>query len=188
MNPERCFLRPNYEISQVITGLWQVADLEKDGSNLDLEAAAENLVEYASEGFDTFDMADHYGSSELISGRAREILQQQHPHSGGRPKARFHTKWCPKPGNMTSKVVRDAIDERLDRLGVESVDLLQFHWWTYQHPGYLDAIEGLMLAHQSGRIANIGLTNFNADHLWVLLGQKVPVSYTHLTLPTILLV
>ena len=76
---------------------------------------------------------------------------------------------------MTSKVVRDAIDERLDRLGVESVDLLQIHWWTYQHPGYLDAIEGLMLAHQSGRIANIGLTNFNADHLWVLLGQKVPI-------------
>ena len=109
------------------------------------------------------------------SSLAREILLQQHPHSGGRPKARFHTKWCPKPGNMTSKVVRDAIDERLDRLGVESVDLLQFHWWTYQHPGYLDAIEGLMLAHQSGRIANIGLTNFNVDHLWVLLGQKVPI-------------
>ena len=93
MKPERCFLRPNYGISRVITGLWQVADLEKDGSNLDLEAAAENLVEYASEGFDTFDMADHYGSSELISGRAREILQQQHLHSDGTPKARFHTKW-----------------------------------------------------------------------------------------------
>ena len=175
MKPERCFLRPNYEISRVITGLWQVADLEKDGSNLDLEAAAENLVEYASEGFDTFDMADHYGSSELISGRAREILQQQHPHSDGTPKARFHTKWCPKPDDMTPKVVRDAIDERLDRLGVESVDLLQFHWWTYQHPGYLDALEGLMMAHESGRIANIGLTNFNADHLWVLLGQKIPI-------------
>ena len=72
MKPERCFLRPNYEISQVITGLWQVADLEKDGSNLDLEAAAENLVEYASEGFDTFDMADHYGSCLLYTSDAAD--------------------------------------------------------------------------------------------------------------------
>ena len=175
MKPERLLLSPNYEISQVITGLWQVADLEKDGSNLDLEAAAENLVEYALEGFDTFDMADHYGSAELISGRAREILQLRQETCDNLNVARFHTKWCPKPGRMSPKVVRDAIDERADRLGVESVDLLQLHWWTFQHPGYLDAMEGLMLAHEGGRIANIGLTNFDTDHLLVLLRHGFPV-------------
>ena len=175
MKPERLLLSPNYEISQVITGLWQVADLEKDGSNLDLEAAAENLVEYALEGFDTFDMADHYGSAELISGRAREILQLHQETCDNLNVARFHTKWCPKPGRMSPKVVRDAIDERADRLGVESVDLLQLHWWTFQHPGYLDAMEGLMLAHEGGRIANIGLTNFDTDHLLVLLRHGFPV-------------
>ena len=93
MKPERFCLSPNYEISQVITGLWQVADLEKDGSELDVEVAAESLVEYALDGFDTFDMADHYGSAELISGRAQEILQRQQQNVDSLNPARFHTKW-----------------------------------------------------------------------------------------------
>ena len=175
MKPERFCLSPNYEISQVITGLWQVADLEKDGSELDVEVAAESLVEYALDGFDTFDMADHYGSAELISGRAQEILQRQQQNVDSLNPARFHTKWCPKPGVMLPKVVRDAIDERADRLRVESIDLLQFHWWTFQHPGYLDAMEGLVLAQQSGRINKIGLTNFDTNHLRVLVRHGFPV-------------
>ena len=46
-----------------------MADLEKDGATLDPDAAADALEAYAQAGFDTFDMADHYGSAELITGR-----------------------------------------------------------------------------------------------------------------------
>ena len=91
MKPERCFLRPNYEISQVITGLWQVADLEKDGSDLDLEAAAANAVAYASAGLATYHMPEHYGRSELITRVARATLQQRPPHRVRAPHARLHT-------------------------------------------------------------------------------------------------
>ena len=175
MKPERSHLSPNLEVSQIITGLWQVADLEKGGSDLDLERAAKALVEYASDGFDTFDMADHYGSAELIAGRAREILQSSYAGSDSACPARFHTKWCPKPGVMTPQLVRDAINERADRLGVESIDLLQFHWWAFEYPGYLDAMEGLTLAYQDGRIANLGLTNFDTDHLNVLIRHGFPI-------------
>src|ERR1700738_4396695 len=67
--PDRCLLAPGLEISRTVTGLGQVADMERDGKVLDLDRAAAAMAEYAVAGFDTFDMADHYGSAELIAGR-----------------------------------------------------------------------------------------------------------------------
>ena len=48
--------------------MWQVADQERDGRTLEPEAGADALAAYAADGFDAFDMADHYGSAELIAG------------------------------------------------------------------------------------------------------------------------
>ena len=67
--PERRELAAGLEISRVVTGLWQVADMEREAGPLDPERGADALAEYAAAGFDTFDMADHYGSAELIAGR-----------------------------------------------------------------------------------------------------------------------
>ena len=39
------------------------------GRPLDPEAASSAMLDYARAGFDTFDMADHYGSAEIIAGR-----------------------------------------------------------------------------------------------------------------------
>jgi aryl-alcohol dehydrogenase-like predicted oxidoreductase len=59
--PERTTLHDDLTISRLICGLWQVADMEKNGQRLDPERAADALDEYVHAGFDTFDMADHYG-------------------------------------------------------------------------------------------------------------------------------
>ena len=56
-HPERIELVPGYSISRIITGLWQVADIEKEDGSMDLGPAASALVDYAESGFDTFDMA-----------------------------------------------------------------------------------------------------------------------------------
>ena len=69
IRPDRTLLAPGLEISRVVTGLWQVADMERDGRLLDRDAAASAMADYARDGFDSFDMADHYGSAELITGR-----------------------------------------------------------------------------------------------------------------------
>src|ERR671910_2043933 len=69
IRPDRTLLAPGLEISRVVTGLWQVADMERDSHLLDRDAAAAAMAAYAREGFDSFDMADHYGSAELITGR-----------------------------------------------------------------------------------------------------------------------
>ena len=66
-HPERIELAPGYSISRIITGLWQVADIEKEDGSMDLGTAASVLMDYAESGFDTFDMADHYGSCLLYT-------------------------------------------------------------------------------------------------------------------------
>ena len=74
-------------IHQLITGLWQVADIQKEGHLFDLEDGANELEQYYQDGFGTFDMADHYGSAELIMGK----LLALHHHEKQRLVA--FTKW-----------------------------------------------------------------------------------------------
>lgn len=165
MTPERFQLTEQLSISRVLTGLWQVADQEKDGASLDLNQAANALIAYAQAGFDTFDMADHYGSAELIAARA---LRSE---TG----AKAFTKWCPKPGLMTAEVVRAGVEERIERLGVDSIDLLQFHWWSFEHAAWLDALHELKALREEGLIRELGVTNFDAGHLHLALEEGIPL-------------
>jgi aryl-alcohol dehydrogenase-like predicted oxidoreductase/enamine deaminase RidA (YjgF/YER057c/UK114 family) len=167
--PERYQLAPGLDISRTLTGLWQVADIERKSGPIEPEKGADDLQRYVAGGFDTFDMADHYGTSELITGR----LLQRYLDQADRPRA--FTKWCPPPGPMTAEIVRAGVQERLDRLGVPCVDLLQFHWWHFGHPAWLDALHELAALREQGLIGEIGVTNFDAAHLRLALADGVPV-------------
>ena len=61
-------LAPGLKISRMIIGLWQIADIERNGSVLDPVLTSQSMEPYVRAGFTTFDMADHYGSSEVITG------------------------------------------------------------------------------------------------------------------------
>ena len=163
--PDRFRLTGDLEFSRILNGLWQVADMERGGVELDAERAADHLALYAGRGFDSFDMADHYGSAEIIASR---LLRRC-------PGARVLTKWCPPPGPMTPEIVRSGVKERLDRLGVDRLDLLQFHWWNFEHPAWLDALHELATLREEGLIGEIGVTNFDAAHLHLALADGVPV-------------
>jgi aryl-alcohol dehydrogenase-like predicted oxidoreductase/enamine deaminase RidA (YjgF/YER057c/UK114 family) len=166
--PDRIRLCDNLDISRLVCGLWQVADLERNGATLDPERAADALEAYARAGFDTFDMADHYGSAETIAGR----LLARYPRQG-RPLA--FTKWCPPPGPMTSDIVGRGVEERLRQLNVDQVDLLQLHWWSFEHPAWLDALHEMNRLRREGAIGSIGVTNFDAAHLALALADGAPI-------------
>ncbi|MFO1151113.1 MAG: aldo/keto reductase [Alsobacter sp.] len=172
--PDRTELAPGLSISRIVTGLWQVADMEKDGALLDPEAASSDMLAYARAGFDSFDMADHYGSAEVIAGRFLARVAEGEPAGPNRPAV--FTKWCPTPGPMTREVVRAGVQRSLDRLGVPRVDLLQFHWWTFEHPAYLDAMKELALLREEGVIGHLGVTNFDTVHLRLLVKHGVPIA------------
>ena len=186
--PDRIELTPGLEVPRILVGLWQVADMERDGRSLDPEQAAQSLAEYVEAGFDTFDMADHYGSAEIIVGKL--LSRTRSGDAGINPGGvrsfpggvrsfpsgvRAFTKWCPTPGPMTPEIVRTGVQRSLDRLAVSQIDLLQFHWWNYAHPGYLDAMTELARLRDQGLIRQLGLTNFDTDHLRLLVRQGVPV-------------
>jgi len=163
--PGGALLRP------VATGLWQMADQERDGRPFDLDRAAEALVAYARDGFDTFDMADHYGSAEIVAGMAARALRE-----AGEPAPTILTKWCPEPGPMEAGTVRRGVETALERLGLERVDVMQFHWWRYASPDYLDALGHLMRLREEGLIGDIGLTNFDAQHLRLVLKEGIEIA------------
>jgi aryl-alcohol dehydrogenase-like predicted oxidoreductase/enamine deaminase RidA (YjgF/YER057c/UK114 family) len=160
--PDRTSLAPGLETSRIVTGLWQIADMEKDGRRIDLDKAAAAMAGYAEAGFDAFDMADHYGSAEDVAGLFHAS------YSG--PSALF-TKWCPEPGNMNPEMVRAAVEKALRRLKSESIDLMQFHWWMFRHPAWIDAMKELSALRDEGLIGHIGVTNFDTDHLHVAVSH-----------------
>ena len=170
----RTFLAPDLQISRIVTGLWQVADQERSGVPLDPQAASSAMLAYARAGFDSFDMADHYGSAEIIAGRMLQRIAAGEKAGASRPTV--FTKWCPAPGPMTRDIVRAGVNRARERLGVKTIDLLQFHWWSFTHPAYIDALRELNHLREEGWIRHIGLTNFDTAHLRLAIKNGVPIS------------
>jgi aryl-alcohol dehydrogenase-like predicted oxidoreductase/enamine deaminase RidA (YjgF/YER057c/UK114 family) len=167
VRPERTLLAPGLEISRIVTGLWQVADMERGGKLLDPTRAAAEMAAYADAGMDTFDMADHYGSAEEITGTL--IAARTHPQ------VRAFTKWCPPPGPMTAAVVSAGVQRSLKRLQTDCIDMLQFNWWSFDHLAYIDAVEELAKLREQGLIREIGLCNFDTAHMRLLLDLGLPI-------------
>ena len=161
-------------VPRVLIGLWQIADMEKDGKTLDPNITSKYMNLYAENGFTSFDMADHYGSSEIIAGVFKNNYQNNSDIN-------LFTKWVPTPGKIDRKLTKDAVLKSLSRMNQSQIDLMQFHAWQYSDPSWIDALFYLDELRREGLIKNIGVTNFDSAHLRI-----ASVSYTHLTLPTIL--
>ena len=165
---EYCELAPNLKISRILTGLWQIADMEKGGTKLDPEETAKSMSPYVDTGFTTFDMADHYGSAEVIAGTFKRSQVHGNP-------VQLLTKWVPKPGIITQKDVRTAVELSLNRMQLDTLDLIQFHAWNYTDPNWLDCLFWLQDLKEEGIIRHIGLTNFDTAHLRIVLSSGIDI-------------
>ena len=120
---------PELSISRVVTGLWQIADMERDGRTLDLDATARAMQPYIDAGFTSFDMADHYGSAELIAGRARP-----HEGEGRRARAALHQVGAEARAGHRRRRARRGRAVARSGCASPAIDLLQFHAWNYADP------------------------------------------------------
>jgi aryl-alcohol dehydrogenase-like predicted oxidoreductase/enamine deaminase RidA (YjgF/YER057c/UK114 family) len=168
INIPKTALAPNLQISPIITGLWQIADMERGGKQLDYDAIVAELRRYALAGLTTFDMADHYGSAEIIAGKLRKSVAAD-------SEVQLLTKWVPPPGKLTFADVEAAVLRAMERLDVECIDLLQFHAWQYCDPAWLDSLFWLQELKERGWIKHLGLTNFDATHLHMVLASGIKV-------------
>ena len=157
---ERIELAPGYTIARIINGCWQLTPDHGGGPGSEKETLR-IFAELVEHGFTTFDCADIYVGVERVLGKFRRSLAEP-------DKMQIHTKFAPDRNTLhalSDKDIDASIDRSLKRLGVEQLDLLQFHWWDYDTPGLHKLVDRLVRARQAGKIRLLGTTNFDTMHM-----------------------
>ena len=164
MSIDRFELAPGYSISRMVVGGWQLS--AGHGRPIDRAVAVDGLLRLLDAGLTTFDCADIYtGVEELLGEMLCRVRDRGNPELSG---VQIHTKCVPDldalPG-LRRRDVEAIVDRSLLRLGVERLDLVQFHWWDYAIPGYLEAAGWLADLRNRGKIRLLGATNFDVQRL-----------------------
>jgi len=160
MSVPRVELAEGYSIARILNGGWQLAAGHR-AEPIDARQAVDAMTRLAEAGLTTFDGADIYTGVEELFGR----FLKSYP----RPREiQVHTKLVPDRSALPTldrRYVESIVDRSLVRLGVERLDLVQFHWWDHQVPGLLDALGWLDEMREAGKIRLLGATNFDAAQL-----------------------
>ena len=158
--PEESRFQFTPDTCRILNGMWQVSGAH---GRIEPNEAIESMLTHHDAGFTTWDLADHYGPAEDFIGEFRRRMAASRGEEA-LASVRAFTKWVPRPGRMTRTLVEENIDISLGRMGVDTLDLLQFHWWEYQDTAYLDALTYLAQLRDEGKIRHLALTNFDTEH------------------------
>ena len=173
MSVETAELAPGLTVSRIAKGNWQLS--ARHGAPYDHDRAIDAMRRFVEAGITLFDCADHYVGVEALIGDFR----RRHPDLAKR--IAISTKLVPDLETLASvsrAEIDKIVDTSLERLGQEALDLVQFHWWEYEIPGYLDALGWLADLRRAGKVRNIGTTNFDTAHLREIVAAGIPLA-TH---------
>jgi aryl-alcohol dehydrogenase-like predicted oxidoreductase len=166
----RCSLSGDYTISRIIKGGWHLAG---DHGDIDPEQAQKDMATFVDAGITTFDCADIYTGVERLIGSFRRA------YPGHAKQVQIHTKFVPDLSDLRCidrAQVETIIDRSLTRLGQERLDLVQFHWWDLATPRYVETALELDRLRRAGKIARIGVTNFDTPRLKELIDAGIPIT------------
>lgn len=176
---QRIKLAENYEISRVIRGGWQLAG---GHGAISADDAINDMVAFADAGITTFDCADIYTGVEELIGlfrlRYRALRGQE-----ALDHIRVHTKFVPDLEvlpHIDKAYVESVIDTSLKRLNLDCLDLVQFHWWDYDVPKWIETAQWLLELQTAGKISQVSGTNFDSDHVQAIIESGV--SFTSMQL------
>jgi len=165
-------LASDMTMCRIINGMWQVAGGHGD---INRQMAIQDMLRYHEQGFTTWDLADIYGPAENFIGEFRRHLLKL-KGKDELDKVKAFTKWVPRPSTITRSMTNTSIESSIRRMDVNHLDLLQLHWWDYNNPYYMDALKYLSELKDSGRIKHLGLTNFDTEHLQIILDSGVQIA------------
>lgn len=154
-------MKTKIEIPKIIRGCWQLSEDHSAHAN-----SIAPIIDAVNAGFITFDCADIYLGVESLLGQASQQLPAD--------TLRMHTKFVPDKSRLADinfEYIESVIDRSLQRLNVEQLHLVQFHWWDFEIKNYMFALDALSDLKAKGKIAHIGLTNVNLDYLKELSAQ-----------------
>ena len=166
----RARLTDAYSISCLLKGGWQLAG---GHGHVDAARAFDDMDRFVDAGITTFDCADIYQGVEALIG---DWVRRRGP--GRHRTVQVHTKYVPDLDRLASHSRTDVtrgIDRSLSRLGAESLDLVQLHWWDYDVPGYVEAAGWLDELRRAGKIRYLGLTNFDRARVTEIIAAGIPI-------------
>jgi len=158
MEVEKIELAPGFQISRIIKGGWQLSQGHSQGADSD---PVEDMFAFAETGITTFDCADIYTGVEELIGK---FLAERKKRLGSSSDIKVLTKFVPDYDDLASmdkSYVEKIIDRSLKRLGQERLDMVQFSWWTYDVPRWVETAYWLKELQQAGKINLVSATNFN---------------------------
>jgi len=167
-------LRPGYTSSRVIRGGWQLAG---GHGPVDATQQVADMIAFADAGITSFDCADIYTGVEELIGAFRTAYANAR---GAEALARIkvHTKLVPDLAALAvvdRASIRRSVETSLARLRMERLDLVQFHWWDYAVPRYLEAVGWLNELRAEGKVDQIGGTNFDTARTVEIIAAGVPL-------------
>ena len=168
-------IAPGYVITRVIRGGWQLAG---GHGTIEPDRALRDLLAAFDAGVTTFDCADIYTGVEGLYGALRTGLRETRGEDAAR-RLRVHTKLVPDLTILPSirrSDIEAIVDRSLTRLRVERLDLVQFHWWNYDEPRWLEAMGWLDELRRAGKVGLIGGTNFDTAHVREILAAGIPLA------------
>ena len=168
---QKTILGENLPICRILNGMWQVS-----GSHgyIDPKKAVDEMIRYHDAGFTTWDLADIYGPAESFIGKFRERLEKLEGR-GELKNSQALTKFVPNPGPMTKSIVEYNINKSIEKMKTDCLDLVQFHWWDYNDPNYIEALIHLSELKEANKIKHVGLTNFDTERLEIITEQGIKV-------------
>lgn len=172
---QRIKLAPDYEISRVIRGGWQLAS---GHGQLRSDDPVTDMVAFADAGITTFDCADIYTGVEELIGRFR-LRYRDVRGAEALSRIKVHTKFVPDLDvlrRITKSHVEGVIDQSLRRLNLERLDLVQFHWWDYAAPMWLETAQWLNELRLAGKIHKVSGTNFDTERMLHMVRSGVPLT------------
>ncbi len=156
---------------RLLNGMWQVSGAH---GAIDPPRAVAAMFAYHDAGLTSWDLADHYGPAEDLIGEFRRRFAARYG-AERLSEIQSFTKWVPYPGPMTRAIVESAVDVSRRRMGVDCLDLLQFHWWDYADRRYLDALRHLADLRDAGKVRHLALTNFDTERLETIAAAGIVI-------------
>ena len=153
---EKSFQESN--LSGLGMGTWRIGE---DASKKKDELAA--LRYGLDNGIKVIDTAEMYGEgkSEKLVGEAIRGYD--------RSKIFLISKFYPY--HASPELERQSLEKSLKRLGTDYLDLYLMHWPGLDEALMIDTWQGMEDLYKNDKVKNIGVSNFNTEHLEALLAQ-----------------
>jgi aryl-alcohol dehydrogenase-like predicted oxidoreductase len=156
----RRFGRTGWQVSEIGYGMWGLAGWTGSDSN-EIEAALRKAVDMGCNFFDTA-WAYGAGKSEEILGKLIEDYPQHKLYAATKipPK---NKKWPSKPDFALDEVfpadyIVEFTEKSLKNLGVDCIDLLQFHVWEDSWAGNDEWKSAISKLTEQGKVAHWGIS------------------------------